>query len=107
MAGSASSIIPSVEPLSWNPTIELSDENTKTDLPYVNNFLMENKLLPFTDICDLLENEKVKSDKRVFDYWKLRCDFQTLRNNIMDNYEIDSDSLNVLVVDAVSDKNSE
>lgn len=83
---------------------KLSDENTKTDLTYVNNFLKDNNLIPFKDICDLIENEKVKADTLVFKYWKLRCDFQTVRNDIFEKYEIDSDSLNTLLKEAVVEK---
>ena len=80
---------------------KLSDENTKTDLTYVNNFLKDNKLIPFNDICELIENEKVKSDTLVFKYWNLRCDFQTVRNSIFEKYKIDSDSLSILIKEAV------
>lgn len=83
---------------------KLSDENTTTDLKYVNKFLMENKLIPFKNLCDLVENEKVKADTLVFNYWKLRCDFQTVRNSIFKKYEIDSDSLSILIKEAVVDQ---
>jgi len=75
----------------------LSNENTKTDLPYVNKFMTDNKLFPFKDVCALLDNELVKSDKRVFDFWKTRCEFNKAKEKLMRKYGIDADSIKILV----------
>lgn len=83
---------------------KLSDKNTKTDLPYVNNFMKENKLFPFKDVCDLLQNDVIIANKRVFDYWKIRCEFQTAKNVLMRKYEIDGDSIKELTQEAILDK---
>lgn len=83
---------------------KLSNQNTKTELPYVNNFMKENSLWKFKNVCDLLENSKVKADSTVFNYWKIRCDFQNARQYLMDTYGLDSDSLKILMEHAVSEK---
>jgi hypothetical protein len=83
---------------------KLSDNNTKTDLPYVNKFMSENKLWKFKDICELLENEKIKADPRVFKYWEIRCDFQTAKTTLMEKYELDKDSLKILMEHKISAK---
>ena len=75
----------------------LSNENTKTDLPYVNKFMTDNKLFPFKDVCALLDNELVKSDKRVFDFWKTRCEFNKAKEKLMRKYGIDADSIKILM----------
>jgi len=75
----------------------LSNENTKTDLPYVNKFMTDNKLFPFKNVCALLDNELVKSDKRVFDFWKTRCEFNKAKEKLMRKYGIDADSIKILM----------
>ncbi len=79
----------------------LSDENTKTDLPYVNKFMTDNKLFPFKDVCGLLNNEKVKSDERVLKFWETRCKFNKAKDKLMRKYQIDGDSIKVLMSKAI------
>ncbi len=83
---------------------QLSNKNTKTDLPYVNKFMSENKLWKFSNICDLLENEKIKSDQKIYNYWKVRCDFQTAKTTLMNKYSLDKDSLKIVMEHALSSK---
>ncbi len=83
---------------------QLSNKNTKTDLPYVNKFMSDNKLWKFTDLCDLLENEKIKNNPKIFNYWKVRCDFQTAKNTLMNKYGLDKDSLQIVMEHALSSK---
>ena len=83
---------------------QLSNKNTKTELPYVNKFMSENKLWKFKDICDLLKNEKVKNNPQIYNYWKIRCDFQTAKNTLMDKYGLDKDSLQIVMEHALSTK---
>jgi len=75
----------------------LSNDSTKTDLPYVNKFMIDNKLFTFKNVCDLLDNDLIKSDKRVFNFWKTRCDFKKAKEKLMRKYEIDGDSIKILM----------
>jgi len=84
----------------------LSDDNTKIDLPYVNKFMQDNKLFPFKNICDLVDNEIVKSDERILKYWNTRCDFQRTRNGLMRKFQIDGDSIKVLMEEAIDELRS-
>jgi len=88
----------------FNWFFKLSDENTAKDLPYVNNFMKENKLFPFTDVCDLLDKEKVKEDSIVLKYWTVRCEFQKVRNKLKRKYQIDDDSIKILMEEAIVDR---
>ena len=81
----------------------LSDKNTRTDLPYVNKFMTDNKLLPVNNICDLLDNEIVKGDKLVYNHWVKRCNFQKSRSELMEKFNIDGDSIKLLIEEAVND----
>jgi len=79
----------------------LSNKDTNTDLPYVNKFMTDNKLFTFKNVCDLLDNDLVKSDKRVFDFWKTRCEFNKAKEKLMRKYEIDGDSIKILMQKAL------
>lgn len=80
----------------------LSNKDTKTDLPYVNKFMTENKLFKFKDKCDLLENKQVISDKKVFDFWKVRCEFDKAKQELIDKYQIDGDSIKILIQETIA-----
>ncbi len=82
---------------------KLSDKNTKTDLPYVNKFMEDKKLLPFKDICELLNNDTIKSDERVFNFWKKRCEFSKAKDKLMRKYHIDGDSIKILMQNAIKE----
>jgi hypothetical protein len=86
----------------------LSNENTQDDLDYVNDFMTKNRLWKKMgkDQCDLLENEIVKSDKRAFDYWKVRCNFSNAQKRVMEKYKLTYDSLGILTQKAINDKQS-
>ena len=88
----------------FNLFFQLSNKNTKTDLPYVNKFMSENRLWKFKDICDLLNNEKIKNNQRIYDYWKVRCEFQNAKNILMEKYGLDKDSLKIVMEHAISTK---
>ncbi len=90
----------------FNKFFKLSDNNTKNDLPFINKFMRDNKLWKFRSVCDLLENEKIKANPKVYNYWKIRCDFQNARTLLMEKYKLDKDSLKILMEHAVSEKNS-
>lgn len=88
----------------FNMFFKLSNPNTKTELPYINKFMQENKLWNFKSVCDLLENDIVKSNQKVYDYWKIRCDFQNAKTTLMSKYGLNKDSLKILMEHAVSMK---
>ena len=81
----------------------LSDKNTKTDLPYVNKFMEDKKLLPFKDLCGLLINDTIKSDERVYNFWKKRCEFNKAKEKLMRKYQIDGDSIKILMQEAIKE----
>lgn len=84
----------------------LSSENTQEDLNYVNNFMAKHKLWKEMrkDQCALLKNEKIKSDKRVLEYWTVRCNFNTLQKKVMKKFKLTYDSLGVITQNAVQEK---
>jgi hypothetical protein len=88
----------------FNKFFKLSDENTAKDLPYVNNFMKENKLFPFTDVCELLDKKEVIANDRVLKYWTVRCEFQQARNKLKRKYQIDDDSIKILIEEAIEDR---
>ena len=75
----------------------LTGPNVSSDNEYVQKFMRENKLLKFRNICDLLDDEKVKSDSIVYRHWKLRCDFQKIKNKLIDKYGLTPDSINKIL----------
>ena len=88
----------------FNLFFKLSNQNTKTELPFINKFMQENKLWKFRNVCELLDNDIVKSNQKVFDYWKIRCDFQNARSTLMTKYGLDGDSLKIVMEHAISEK---
>jgi hypothetical protein len=49
------------------------------------------------DQCNLLNNEKVQSDSRVFDFWKVRCNFNKAQKKVVDRFNISYDDLGNLM----------
>jgi hypothetical protein len=84
----------------------LSNENTQEDLNYVNKFMAKHKLWKEMrkDQCGLLGNEKIKSDKRVLEYWTVRCNFNKLQKKVMKKFRLTYDSLGVITQKAVLEK---
>ena len=81
----------------------LTGPNVSRNNDYVQKFMIENKLLKFKDICDLLKDEKIQSDSIVYNHWKVRCDFQNAKNTLMDKYGLTSDSINKVLRRALQD----
>ncbi|MBK7094854.1 MAG: hypothetical protein IPH57_07365 [Saprospiraceae bacterium] len=77
----------------------LSDESTTEELNYVNSFMDKNSLWKEMqkDQCNLLNNENIKSDPKVFHFWEKRCNFNKAQNKVVKKYNISYDALGKLM----------
>jgi hypothetical protein len=97
---SSEEIMKSPEFINYMQTVfTLSNENTTEDLNYVNSFMAKHDLSKEMrkDQCNLLNNEKVQSDSRVFDFWKVRCNFNKAQKKVVDRFNISYDDLGNLM----------
>lgn len=78
---------------------KLSDESTTEELNYVNSFMDKNDLWKEMrkDQCNLLNNEKIKSDAKVLHFWENRCDFTKAQKKVVKKYNISYDALGKLM----------
>lgn len=77
----------------------LSDESTTEELNYVNSFMDKNDLWKEMrkDQCNLLNNEKIKSDAKVFHFWENRCSFNKAQKRVVNKFNISYDALGKLM----------
>jgi hypothetical protein len=77
----------------------LSDESTTEELNYVNSFMDKNDLWKEMrkDQCNLLNNEKIKSDAKVFHFWENRCSFNKAQKKVVNKFNISYDALGKLM----------
>ncbi|MGE5355343.1 MAG: hypothetical protein ACM3PT_03825 [Deltaproteobacteria bacterium] len=77
----------------------LSDESTTEELNYVNSFMDKNQLWKEigSDQCNLLSNEKIKSDFKVFHFWEKRCNFSKAQKKVVNKFNISYDALGKLM----------
>ena len=78
---------------------KLSNESTTEELNYVNSFMETNGLWKVMrrDQCNLLTNEKIKSDQKVLNFWEKRCNFNRAQNRIVNKFNISYDELGKLM----------
>lgn len=78
---------------------KLSDESTTEELNYANSFMDKNDLWKEmrNDQCNLLNNEKIKSDPTVFHFWEKRCNFNRAQKKIVKKFNISYDALGKLM----------
>lgn len=77
----------------------LSDESTTEELNYVNSFMDKNSLWKEMqkDLCNLLNNELIKSDTKVLHFWEKRCNFNKAQKKVVNKYNISYNALGKLM----------
>ncbi|MEZ4907333.1 MAG: hypothetical protein R2771_06775 [Saprospiraceae bacterium] len=75
----------------------LSISGEQGDIEYVNDYMQNNKLWGFYNECDLLSNEDIKSDTRVYKFWESRCKFNIARQELENRFNIEPDSINKII----------